>query len=31
MLQWKVRFAVAAALLVSAVGGNLDWLLQFGW
>lgn len=31
MLQWKVRFVVAAALVVTAVGGNLDWLRTFGW
>ena len=32
MLQWKVRFVVAAALMLSAVGGNCwDWLRQFGW
>lgn len=31
MLQWKVRFVVAAALMLSAVGGNWDWFRQFGW
>jgi hypothetical protein len=31
MLQWKVRFAVAAALALAAVGSWLDWLRQFGW
>jgi hypothetical protein len=31
MLQWKVRFVLAAALVVSAVGGDFDWLRQFGW
>jgi hypothetical protein len=31
MLQWKVRLAVPAALLLSATGGCWDWLLQFGW
>ncbi len=31
MLQWKVRFAVAAALVFSAVGGEWDWLRTFGW
>jgi hypothetical protein len=33
MLQWKVRLTVAAALMLSAVGGNgtWDWLRQFGW
>ena len=31
MLQWKVRFAVAAALVVTAVGGELGWIYTFGW
>lgn len=31
MLQWKVRMAVSAALLVAAAGGCWDWLRQFGW
>jgi hypothetical protein len=31
MLQWKVRLAVAAALLIAAVGADLEWLRQFGW
>lgn len=31
MFQWKVRFAVAAALVLSAVGGSLDWLWNWGW
>jgi hypothetical protein len=35
MLQWKVRLAFTAVVLLSAVGGNFgfnwDWLRQFGW
>jgi hypothetical protein len=31
MLQWKVRLAVAAALLLAVVGADFDWLRQFGW
>lgn len=31
MLQWKVRLAVAATLVLAVVGGNLDWLWQYGW
>jgi hypothetical protein len=31
MLQWKVVLTLAAALVVTAVGGNLDWLRTFGW
>lgn len=31
MFQWKVRLAVAAALALSAVGGDFDWLWHFGW
>jgi hypothetical protein len=31
MFSWKIRFVVAAALALSVVGGNFDWLRSLGW
>ena len=31
MFSWKIRFVVAAALRISVVGGDFDWLRSLGW
>jgi hypothetical protein len=31
MFSWKIRFVVAAALALSAVGGVFDWFYSLGW
>jgi hypothetical protein len=31
MFSWKIRFVVAAALVLSVVGGDFDWFRSLGW
>ena len=31
MFQWKVRLAVAAALVLASAGGFIDWFRYWGW